>query len=181
MEVIKPSQDNWIKEVEKHIAGGIHKIGYVVIERPVVIVHRKTQVDEDTCKALGYEIVESYNNGGTIVANKGDIILSHLDVPENGWLDRFATAFVEWLKSKGLNAECVGNDLLVDGYKACGLCITRYGRIDFSSCIIGINTKLDHIKAICKKPMNKVPKGLADYGITTDEVENWWLEFCKKN
>lgn len=180
MKIIKPTQAEWINEVEKHIKGGIHKIGYVVIERPVAIVHKKSQVDEDVCNSLGYKIVESYNNGGTICASHGDIIFSHLDEPENGWIFSFKDYFVEWLKSKGLNATYEDNDVLVDGYKVCGLCITSYGRIDFSSAIIGINTNLDHIKAICKKPMKKVPKGLSEYGITTEEIEQMFLEFCEK-
>lgn len=178
MEIIKPTQDEWMPEVVRHIQGGIHKIGYVVIERPVAIVHRKTQVDEDVCELLGYEIVESYNNGGTILATKGDIIFSHLAEPENGWLYKFADYFVDWLRAKGLDAKLDDNDILVDGYKVCGLCITRYGRIDFSSAILTVNTNLDHIKAICRKPMKKVPKGLSEYGITTEEVEKMFLEFC---
>lgn len=179
MEIIKPTQAEWMPEVVRHIQGGIHKIGYVVIESPVAIVHRKTQVDEETCKELGYEVVESFNNGGTILANPGDIIFSHLDAPDNGWLHRFADSFIDWLKDRGLNAEKLSNDILVDGYKVCGLCITRYGRIDFSSAILGINTNLEHIKAICRKPMQKVPKGLREYGITTEEVEQMFLDFCE--
>lgn len=181
MEIIKPTQNEWMPEVVRHIQGGIHKIGYVVIERPVAIVHRAYQVDEAVCKELGYEVVESYNNGGTILANKGDIILSHLDAPDNGWLERFTTHFVDWLKTKGLNAEYADNDILVDGYKVCGTCITGYGRIDFSSAYIGVNTNLDHIKAICRKPMKKVPKGLADYGITSEDVETMFLAFCESD
>ena len=181
MEIIKPTQSEWMPEVVRHIQGGIHKIGYVVIERPVAIVHRASQVDEEVCNELGYEIVESYNNGGTILANQGDIIFSHLAEPENGWLNRFAVYFVDWLRAKGLNATYEDNDILVDGYKVCGLCITRYGRIDFSSCFIGINTNLDHIKAICRKPMNKVPKGLSEYGITSEEVEAMFLAFCEED
>lgn len=180
MEIIKPTQAQWMPEVIRHIQGGIHKIGYVIMESPVAIVHRKTQVDEAVCEKLGYDVVESYNNGGTILANKGDIIFSHLDEPENGWLNSFIAHFVGWLKAKGLNTVYENNDILVDGYKVCGTCITRYGRIDFSSAYIGINTNLDHIKAICKKPMNKVPKGLSEYGITTEEVEQMFLEFCKE-
>lgn len=178
MEIIKPTQDEWLNEVVKHIKGGIHKIGYVVIERPVAIVHKAKQVDEATCKELGYDIAESFNNGGTILANQGDIIVSHLDTPDNDWLNRFVVYFVEWLKGKGLNAERDNNDILVDGYKVCGTCITRYGRIDFSSAILGINTNIEHIKKICKKPMVKVPKGLSEYGITTQEVEEMFLDFC---
>lgn len=181
METIKPTQAEWLNEVKKHIEGGIHKIGYVVIERPVAIVHKAYQVDAEICKELGYDIAESYNNGGTILANGGDIIVSHLDAPENGWLDRFVAYFLEWLKGKGLNAEFADNDILIDGYKVCGTCITRYGRIDFSSAILAVNTNLDHIKAICRKPMKKVPKGLSKYGITTEEVEEMFLAFCEQD
>ena len=180
MKVIRPNQSEWVNEVKKHITGGIHKIGYVIIECPVARVYRKTQVDENTCKTLGYEVVEYYHNGGTIIANTGDIVFGHLGDLNNEWLNRFIIYFVEWLKLKGLNAIYEDNDILVDGFKVCGLCITRYGRIDFSGGFIGINTKLDHIKAICRKPMKKVPKGLSEYGITTEEVEQMFLEFCEK-
>ena len=181
MEIIKPTQNEWMPEVIRHIKGGIHKIGYVVIERPVAIVHRKTQVDEDVCNALGYDIVESYNNAGTIVSNAGDVLIGHFAQPENGWYDRFIAYFVDWLKAKGLNAEFASNDILVDGYKVCGMCITRYGRIDYTGGIISVNTNLDHIKAICKKPMVKVPKGLSEYGITSEEVEEMFLAFCEED
>lgn len=33
-------------------------------------------------------------------------------------------------------------------------------------------------KQTCRKPMRKVPKGLSEYGITTEEVEQLFLEFC---
>ncbi len=174
----KVTQSDWLEEATSYIQGGLHRIAYVVVDSPVAIVHRKTQVDEAVCKELGYEIVESYNNAGTIVSNKGDILVGHFAQPENGWYDRFITHFLEWLKSKGLNAEFVSNDIVVDGHKVCGMCITRYGRIDYTGGIISMNVNLDHIKAICKKPMKKVPKGLSEYGITTEEVEKWWCEFC---
>lgn len=181
MEIIKPTQAEWLNEVKKHIEGGIHKIGYVVIEKPVAIVHREYQVDKDVCDVLGYDIAESFNNGGTILATKGDIIFSHLDKPDNGWIFGFVTYFLDWLKAKGLNAVYENNDILIDGYKVCGVCVTRYGRIDFSSAILTVNSNLDHIKAICKKPMVKVPKGLSEYGITTEEVEEMFLRFCEMN
>lgn len=181
MTILKIPQAECGNVAATHIKGGLHNIGYIVIERPIAIVHRKTQVDEKTCTEYGYEVYESFNNGGTILANQGDIMFSHVDAPENGWLDRFASQFVDWLKAKGLNAVREKNDILVDGFKVCGLCITRYGRIDFSSAYIGINTNLDHIKAICKKPMVKIPKGLSEWGITTEEVEQMFLEFCEQD
>lgn len=179
MEIKKVKQTEWIVEVTKYIQCGLHRIAYVVVDSPVAIVHRKYQVDEDTCKELGYDIVESYNNAGTIVSNEGDILIGHFAEPNNGWYDKFISYFIDWLKAKGLNAEYVSNDILVDGYKVCGMCITRYGRIDYTGGIISMNVDLDHIKAICKKPMKKIPKGLSEYGITTEEVEEMFLEFCE--
>jgi hypothetical protein len=34
---------------------------------------------------------------------------------------------------------------------------------------------------MCTKEMKKVPKGLIEYGITTEEVENWFIQFCKED
>lgn len=180
MEINKVTQKDWLNEATNYIKNGLHKIAYVVVDSPVAIVHRKTQVDEEVCETLGYEIVESYNNAGTIVSNEGDVLIGHFAEPDNGWYDRFITYFLDWLKTKGLNAEYASNDILVDGYKICGMCVTRYGSIDYTGGIISMNVNLDHIKAICKKPMVKVPKGLSDYGITTAEIEEMFLDFCKQ-
>ena len=72
MEIIKLTQAEWIPSVTRFIQFGEHKTGYVIFESPTAAVHRKTQVDENTCKELGYEFVETFNNCGTIVANAGD-------------------------------------------------------------------------------------------------------------
>ena len=181
MEVLKVTQAEWIGKATSYIMGGLHRIAYVVVDSPVAIVHRKSQVDEDVCKELGYEIVESYNNAGTIVSNEGDVLIGHFAQPDNGWYDRFVDYFLDWLRAKGLSAEFADNDILVDGHKVCGMCITRYGRIDYTGGIISMNVHMDHIKQICRKPMTKIPKGLSDYGITSEEVEQMFVEFCKED
>lgn len=181
MEVLKISQRDWLGCVTSYIQGGLHRIGYVVVDSPVAIVHRKYQVDEDTCGALGYDIVESFNNAGTIISNEGDVLIGHIAQPGNGWYDRFIAYFLDWLKGKGLDAVYESNDILVDGYKVCGLCRTRYGRIEYTGGIISVNVNLDHIKAICRKPMKKIPKGLGDYGITPEEVEAMFVAFCEQD
>lgn len=178
MEIRRINEKEWLPLVTRYIQGGLHGVLYGVLDSKFAIVHREYQVDKETCEELGYEIVESFNNGGTIVADNGDILIGHFAEPNNGWYDRFIEYFLDWLKAKGLNAKFENNDILVDGYKVCGMCITRYGRIDYTGGIISMNVNLDHIKAICKKPMVKVPKGLSEYGITTEEVETMFLEFC---
>jgi hypothetical protein len=179
MKAIKVTQKEWLGEATKYIQGGLHRTAYLILDTAVVGVYRKSQTDEGICNALGYEVVETYNNASTVVHNKGDLLFGHFCPIDNGWYDRFVAYFVNWLKAKGLNAEFTDNDILVDGYKVCGMAITRYGRIDYTAGFIDINTNVDHIKAICKKPMKKVPKGLSEYGITSAEVEQMLLDFCE--
>lgn len=181
MEYYKVKQPDTVNEIEKNIECGNHTVFNVMVETPVAFVHKERQVDKDVCTTMGYEVYEAYYNGGTILGNKGDMAFAHFDSVENGWMERFISYFIDWLKAKGLNATYESNDVLVDGYKVCGLCVTRYGRIDYTAGFIGVNTNLDHIKAICKKPMVKVPKGLSEFGITTEEVEEMFLEFCKQS
>lgn len=180
MDIIKVTELNLQEEIKKSIECGLHRILYVVVGSPTVGVHKPRQVDADVCDDLGYNICEAYYNGGTLVANKGDIGFAHFGEVKNEWMTLFVNDFTNWLRDKGLNAEFVGNDILIDDYKVCGTGITRYGRIDFSAAFVSINPNLEHIKAICKKPMVKVPKGLSEYGISTKEVEEWFLGFCKK-
>lgn len=179
MEIYKLTNSEWMEKVTNYIAGGVHCIAYGIQDSPVVLTHRKTQVDETLCNSLGYTVYEAFNNGGTILTEAGDFEIGHWYAPDNGWRDRFVEHFINWLKAKGLNAVYEDNDVLIDDCKVCGTCITRYGRIDYTGIHIGINTNLDHIKAICKKPMKKVPKGLSEYGITTAEVEEMFLSFCE--
>lgn len=181
MDIFKLKNSEWLEKVTSYIRSGTHCIAYGIQDSPVVLTHRKTQVDEDVCNELGYTIYESFNNGGTILTEPGDFEIGHWFKHENGWCDRFAEYFVNWLKGKGLNVVFEDNDILVDGFKVCGACITRYGRIDYTGIHVGINTNLDHIKQICRKPMNKIPKGLSEYGITTEEVEQMFLDFCKQD
>ena len=178
MEMLKVTEENVLFEVKKSIECGLHRIMHMIPETPMTFVHKERQVDKETCDEMGYTVYPAFYNGGTILCNKGDLVFAHFGEPENGWIYGFIDYFVDWLKAKGLNAEFVDNDVLVDGCKVCGTCITRYGRIDYTCCFICIDIDLDHIKAICKKPMNKVPKGLSEYGITTEEVEQMFLDFC---
>lgn len=182
MDIFKLDGTNaeWLNIGKSYIEAGTHCIAYGVQGVPAVLTHKKSQVNEELCKQMGYVVYEAFFNGGTIVANPGDIAVAHWFKINNNWKEFFVSQFIEWLQSKGLNATYEDNDILVDGYKVCGTCVTRYGRIDFSAIHIGINTKLDDIQKICTKPMKKIPKGLLEYGITTEEVEQWLLKFFKK-
>lgn len=180
MEILKVTEKEVLAEVKRSIDWGMHRILHMVANSPMAFVHKEQQVDKEICDSLGYTVYPAFYNGGTILSNKGDVIFAHFGEPENRWIFGFVDYFVDWLKAKGLNAEFVDNDVLVDNYKVCGTCITRHGCIDYTCCFICLDIDLDHIKAICRKPMVKVPKGLGEYGITTEEVEQMFLDFCRE-
>lgn len=181
MEMLKVTEENVLAEVKRSIDWGLHRKMYMIPVSPMAFVYSEAQIDAEVCANMGYTVYPAFYNGGTILCNKGDLVFAHFGKPENGWIYGFVDYFVEWLKAKGLNAEYVDNDVLVDGCKVCGTCITRYGRIDYTCCFICIDIDLYHIKAICRKPMHKIPKGLSDYGITTEEVEQMFLDFCEQD
>ena len=178
MQILNVKQTDWVSAARKHIMNGSHCIFHTVIESPVVLVHSTTQIDLSICTLLRYDVYEDFHNGGTIVTNPGDVGFGIFDSVNNNWSSRFKEYLVNWLRGKGLEASADSNDILVDGYKVCATCVTRYGTIDYTSILVGINTNLEHIKQICKKPMVKIPKGLSEYGITTEEVEHMFLDFC---
>lgn len=71
---------------------------------------------------------------------------------------------------------------MVDGYKCFGFAtnyLADYGKL-LTTCHFTLSVNIDLIKAICTKPMVKVPKGLADYGITQQEVIEFITKFVKK-
>lgn len=181
MDILKIKEKQLSSEIKKSIDFGLHRILCVIVEEPIVGTKNHAYLDHELCSELGYNICQAYYNGGTLVANKGDIAFVHFGQVKNGWLRLFIEYFVEWLRAMGLNAEAVDNDVLVDGYKVCGTTITRYGRVDFSAAFISVNCNLNDIKAICTKPMEKIPKGLSEYGITTDQIEEMFLDFCRNN
>ena len=156
MEITKITQTDWLTEAEKTIKAGLHQLIYIKVEKPVAIVHRRSQVDENLCTELGYEVAESFNNGGTILSNPGDIVVVHTNSPDNDWCNKWANYLVDRLTGKNLSAEYSENEVLVDDFKVCIMGVTRYGRIDYTLTAIGINTKLEDIQKICRKPMTKV-------------------------
>jgi lipoate-protein ligase A len=157
-------------------------LAYTIADENLAFVPARGLVDEQLCYELGYKVYEAQYGGGIIITNLGDIDIAYFGQPGNTFHSDFCKYFTEWLINiKGLKAECTKNDVLVDNYKVSGNGVIRHSGIEYSVIHIGINTNLENIKKICKKPMKKVPKGLSEYGITTEEVEQMFLDFCQLN
>lgn len=132
--------------------------------------------DIDYCIQNNIPVFDRNGAGGTIVHAKGNIsfdyIYSHDKIATFVSLD-FLNDLADYLKEKGLSVEVANNDILVDGYKVAS-CAEDNLPPDFRWCNsivqISINQNMELIQRVCLKPMVKVPKGLGDYGITTDEM-----------
>ena len=179
MNIIKVNSQDAVATINDFILTKRHGYAYCVHDEKSIFIAKSDEVDRELCAKMGYMVLETMHTGGVVVVSEGDISVVHFGEIGNDWMHRFAKYLVEYYKTKGLDATFDGNDILIDGYKISGLSATPYDNIQYSTIHIGINTNLDDIKAICTKPMVKIPRGLSEYGITTEEIEEMFLDFCK--
>jgi hypothetical protein len=162
----------------------------------VIVIHDKTEVSYgiendvnfEYCKEHDIPLLDLKRTGGAIVYFAGNV--SWADVRPNNY-PTFKTPEILFLKKltaylieKGLNATLEDNDIMVDGYKVasgCSINLPPTFERTFSSAQICINCDLETIKNICLKPMNKTPKGLSEYGITTEEIEQFVRNYFTNN
>lgn len=172
---------NIVQEISKVIQNQEEVLGYMVVDEDYVSPGYNNTFDTDFCVKNGIKVLPSQNEGGVLFISKGDFEIGLFSKDtENKFHIQFANALKQYLTGKGINCEYRGNDLLVDDlYKVASYSSRRYGNILFTAFHIAINMNLEMIKAICLKPMLKVPKGLADYGVTTNEVKSLFLDFVK--
>ena len=180
MDVVKVKSKDATATIRDFIVNQKHGFAYCVHDEKLCFVANADAVNEDACTEYGYHVIDTQHTGGAVVVNKGDMSVVYFGTVGNVVMKDFAMYLIGKYKEMGLNATYEDNDVLIDGYKISGLSATPYGHIQYSTIHIGINTNLDHIKAICRKPMKKIPKGLSEYGITTEEVEQMFLEFCNE-
>lgn len=121
---------------------------------------------------------------GCIVMASGSIMLAIKRKISGGEFlsDKFSKALCEYLKRKGLNSvRCDNNDIMVDNYKVASGAEGKIGMWNYMGYQISINQDIETIKNVCFKPMIKIPKGLGEYGITTDDIVSFCDNYWDKN
>ena len=165
---------NIIKEQRECVVYGVPYNNYVFVGR-----NTEDQYNKEYCEQHNIELLQFPNQGGVIVLSSGDFDIGHFSKDhDTGFNFKFAEVFINYLKNKGINASLEGNDILIDNKYKCGSFSSRiYGEILYSAFHISIGMNLDLISNICTKPMVKIPKGLREYGIDTEEVKHLFLNF----
>lgn len=164
------------KIIHKDVEGGF--IG--VVEETAVHHGYEEEFDKNAAKEYNIPIYDIKRGGGAFVTSPGDVVYCYFIKTKQKNLNKELGGFIkEKLQQRGITSANLDNDLLIDGFKCAGfmdVCINgRY----FYGGHISINCNLELIQKICTKKMEKIPKGLSDYDISTENVIEWIQDFFK--
>lgn len=128
----------------------------------------------------GLPVYNIGRSGGTIVHSAGDISGIFM-WKDHDFCHEFPEFLVKKLQEKGINAFNSNNDVLINkDNKVAGFACKELkdGRwyVTFQ---ISININIPALMVACK-PAQKYPSCLSNYGVSTEEVEKWLLEFLLK-
>ena len=167
---------DYLKELPNLIA---NKNETVFVTSDVISVLKGAdELNVEYCNNNNLEIFNTHKFGGTIINFKNDLCIGDYQPKHNSFGEDILNAIKEYLISKGLNASFEDNDVLIEGkYKVASYMSTFINECLYTAIHISIDVDLEIIKAICTKPMNKIPKGLSDYGITQQEMKEVCLGF----
>lgn len=173
------SMIDYVNEVEPRILAQDGEAAVMVLpQRTEVIYDSDEYCDVDYCKEnnIVHCQMSNFPFVHCIVCVKGNVMLGIKRQPINYKVlsDIFVPAFVEFLKEKGLDVKTIDNDIMVSDYKVASGVEGSHNGYRYLGYQISLNQDIELIKKVCKKPMVKIPKGLSDFGVTTDEV----IEFC---
>ena len=151
---------------------------YGVWEEAAVHYGKDRQFNLDAAIKNGLKTYDIKKAGGAMVTQPGDICYGCISKTKIAFDDKFVEYLKDKLLSKGLNVTEEKNDLLIDGKKFLGdMKITLPNGLFFYGGHISYTVNLPLIKEVCTKPMEKVPTGLAEYGLSHEEIEQWVKDF----
>ena len=154
----------------------------VVYNDRTCVLYGADVLNDEYCQTHSIIKYKTHNFGGTIVNFAGDICIGNYQPDFNNFGIDFLVNFVKWLNGKGLNAQFVGNDVLIDDiYKVASFMSQYINGCLYTAIHLSVNMDIELIKAICTKPMNKIPKGLTEHGITEQEVNKFVLDTLGQN
>lgn len=150
---------------------------YVVVDKTVVNYSYAGECNIDYCKENNIPLSYLQRLGSTFVLSKGDFVFLHCS-KEDCFINKWEKYLREKLKEKNLDLVYNNNDFLIDGYKIMGSFGQKINK-DYYIYVVCMNIKdsSEVIKNVCLKESTKEPRALEYYGISTKEIEKWYLDF----
>ena len=163
------------KLAEAKTAGGGILLGDLPDGEVHVVVGHASQIDEDVCRELGAHVFRMEHLYGPLVLFHGDLSMFVVSRKPFSINKTGLRAGLTLLKAKGADAGFDGNDLMADGKKVGSGGLAAHGLDGWyvTGIHFSVNTDKGMVERICKKPMQKKPGALRDYGITADDVWRW--------
>lgn len=185
MEIIQLTAQNIVEGFHNVISNRKQCFVYGIPDNNYVFQGTTAMCDCEYCEENNIKILPIPNEGGVIVLSKGDVEIGIFK--DNGWnvCSNYMKELCERLKEKVPNIEIEGNDLIIDGkYKCAGSSSRNLGDAKnpyiYTAVHISLSVNLELINHICKKEMIKIPTGLGQYGITTEDLVDIIIDIYKK-
>lgn len=163
---------NYLDELPKLIENKNETV-FVTADKTYVLIGQDP-INEDYCKENALPILKTHKFGGTIVDFKDDLCIGNYTSNKEATFGNDCMIILrDYLLSKGLNANIIKNDCVIDNEFKVG----SWGSFIINNCLytyvhITINMDIELLKNICLKEMIKVPKALNDYGISFNDIKD---------
>ena len=182
MEAIQYYEHDIMDAIKNIIQTQKEELIYIIPQKTIALVGYGQYVSNEVLATNNVTRLELNNEGGIIVSEVGSLGIGYFSKDtKNKFNLEFANLLRDYLQERGVNIYFDGNDLLIDGiYKCASYSSRRFGDILFSAFHISYDVDLDLINKICTKPMRKIPRGLKEYGITAEEIKQFFLNNYEK-
>ena len=161
-QILEITAPQFIPELQKAIVDGKETIFFVHPEKLMAWIG-SDPFNEAYCEENGIPTFPVRYAGGTIVTGVEDVAIGLL-VKRDTARKYFAEILHGFIKQDIPNAELVGNDILVDGYKVFGIGYKSFDDLYLATYQVTVKVHSNAIRNICLKEMKKEPKGLTDFG-----------------
>ena len=158
-------------QVMKNIIENREEAYQVGIVQKSCVLKGKGDYNRQYCETNNITVIPGFNIGNPIVLSKGDIEIGYFTkLDANKLFKNLKTEFLKFLISKNIDAVFDGNDFMVENNKIAASSLTILNGLYYIGMHFSVNMNLELIDNICIKPRVKIPKGLSDYGIMTEDI-----------
>lgn len=174
MEIIKFNKQDFTDYIQEALKNKATIAVYCIYDKTYVLAGNSLEPKWDIIKQYQLDFIDIPIMGGTIIVSPGDIhygVICPTNMITNDFLQQGIQNLLNLIKKHNLECKTQDNDILVDGYKVASCSSRMVNGVCIGGFHISSTVNLPLIKEICTKEMQKVPKGLSEFGITTEEIE----------